>query len=698
MPVDPAAAIGGAMTPVHHRLDLTALLVPGRGVARVPHLAAFLPDVARIDFAATPRADTQAVAGWGFKPTAAKARAIAAQAGLSYIALEDAFLRSVGLGEAGAPPLSIVADDLGIYYDARQPSRIEALLQDGGWVTPALLDRAARAMALIVETGLSKTNAAPPLAPGTLPPQTRHRILVVDQTAGDASITGGLADSATFARMVAAARADNPAAEIIVRRHPAVAAGLKRGAISSEALTGVTLLDVDARAADILAEVDEVYCVTSLMGFEALMRGLPVRCFGMPFYAGWGATRDEIAIDRRTARRSVTEIFAAAFLLYARYVDPITGRPTTLEETIERLALWRDGADANAGPIAAIGFRPWKRAATRNLLASPRQDLTFHPNVASAAATARAKGGRIMIWSGKESRALSDELAATGLPVLRMEDGFVRSRGLGSDFHLPASVVLDDLGIYYDRGGPSRLEVILEMADMPPALLARAAALRQRMVAAGLSKYNVGRPTAFPASTDRFRLLVVGQVEDDRSIERGTAGIRTNLALLEAARRDHPDGWIAYKPHPDVEAGNRAGAIPRDVASGLADHIADHADISACLDAVDGLATMTSLAGFEALQRGKRVWTYGGPFYAGWGLTKDRLTFARRTRHLTLDMLVAGTLILYPRYVHPPTRLPCTVEEVVAWLADTRDAPTPRRWRWLRALAGTLMREEPAKF
>ena len=55
--------------------------------------------------------------------------------------------------------------------------------------------------------------------------------------------------------------------------------------------------------------------------------------------------------------------------------------------------------------------------------------------------------------------------------------------------------------------------------------------------------------------------LVVGQVEDDRSIERGTADIKTNLGLLKAVRADHPDAYIIYKPHPDVETGNRNGRI-----------------------------------------------------------------------------------------------------------------------------------------
>ncbi|MBC2777433.1 capsular polysaccharide biosynthesis protein [Parasphingopyxis marina] len=682
----------------HFRLSAQSLLVPGRGVAALPRLDAFLPEIGSVERRRSPSAATDAIAGWGYKPTAKHARALAEKRGLPYIALEDGFLRSIDLGEAGTPPLSLVADDLGIYYDARGPSRIETLLEDGGWQTPELLARAEAAMQRIAETGLGKTNAAPPFDPRTLPEKSRRRVLVIDQTLGDASIEGGLADTGRFAEMLETARKDEPDAEIIVRRHPAVAAGLKKGCIPARSLRGVTLVDEEARAADIIAKVDSVYCVTSLAGFEALIQGKDVRCFGMPFYAGWGATRDEIGCKRRTAKRSTVEIFAAAYLLYSRYVDPISGEPTTLEATIDRLLHWRMMADRNEGHFAAIGFTPWKRAAVRNILSGPRNSISFHRSVITARHKARATGGKILIWSGKEDAETRDALARASVPVWRMEDGFLRSRGLGSDFHLPASVVLDDRGIYYDRHTASRLETTLEHRALPPELTARAARLRESLVAAGISKYNVGDAPELTPVPGKETLLVVGQVEDDRSIERGTADIATNLGLLEAARADYPGAHLVYKPHPDVETGNRKGGIAEADLDRLADQVVRNANIDLCLGACDRLATMTSLAGFEALLRGKPVTTYGGPFYAGWGLTEDRLALDRRTRRLTLDELVAGTLLLYPRYIHPPTGLPCTAEEIVSWLSEDAPAPGHKRWRWLRALWASVSGKKPVLY
>jgi capsular polysaccharide export protein len=668
-----------------------ATLVPARGVAALPHLEAFLPECGKVVRAVRPTAEIDSVAGWGFKPTAAYARRLAHRRGWPYLALEDGFLRSIGLGEAGAPPVSLLVDDLGVYYDASRPSRLEALLGDGGWLNEALLERAARAMDRLRRSGLSKTNAAPPLGLGILPAIGRRRVLVVDQTAGDASIAGGLADGDSFAAMLAAARRDEGDAEIVVRRHPAVAAGLKRGCLPEAALAGLTVLDEDCRIADVLERVDAVYTVSSLTGFEALIRGLPVRCFGLPFYAGWGATRDELSSPRRTRIHSAASLFAACYLLFPRYVDPLTGEATTAEQAVERLVELRERSDRQAGFTAALGFAPWKHGAARTLLYSPRGRIRFFARAGPALTAAVSRGGRVVFWAARETPALNARLGRGGAPIVRMEDGFIRSSGLGSDFHRAASAVLDDLGVYYDATRPSRLEVMLEEADFDPAILARARALRLKLTKARITKYNLQAApkagTDWPA--DRFKLLVTGQVEDDKSILKGCEGVRGNLALLAAARAAHPHAFLVFKPHPDVEAGNRRGAVALGEAARFADVVASRTGIEACIAATDGLATMTSLAGFEALLRGKPVWTFGRPFYAGWGLTTDSLDFPRRHRALTLDQLVAGALIAYPIYVRPDCGLPCEAEDLVSFLERHRPAP-PTRLRYLRAIGESL--------
>ncbi|MEX5433779.1 hypothetical protein WCD93_31650, partial [Klebsiella michiganensis] len=113
---------------------------------------------------------------------------------------------------------------------------------------------------------------------------------------------------------------------------------------------------------------------------------------------------------------------------------------------------------------------------------------------------------------------------------------------------------------------------------------------------------------------------------------------------------------------------------------------------------------LTSQSGFEALLRGVPVTTYGQPFYAGWGLTEDRdldpQVQARRSRRLTLDELVAGTLLLYPTYVSRITNRFTTAEQTLYELQQWHALPqpgAPSRWQDLiRRLSSLLGMKRPA--
>jgi len=663
------------------------------GVLKAPNLAAFLPEY---ELTGRPSSQVAAVLGWGMKPTAAAGRRWAKANNRPYVALEDGFIRSVGIGEKGATSLSLIVDDLGIYYDATRPSRLESLILSApDWCDPLMLDRARALGARMVEARLSKTNMGGPLDPSLL--QARPRVLIVDQTYGDASIRCGLASEASFVTMVEAARRDHPDAQLIVKRHPAVAAGKKKGCIPNASLTGLTLIDTDVSPPDLLDAVDQVYVVTSGLGFEALLRGKRVRCFGAPFYSGWGLTTDEVAVERRGQARSLDQVVACALIAYTRYVDPVTGRACSAEDALERLIALRDRADRLAGDWAAVGFAPAKRPPVRRLLNSPKGRIKYFWRATSAVSHARTNQGKLIWWAGKETpqiRAAADSYEG---PVVRMEDGFIRSRGLGSDFFGALSVALDDEGVYYDPSAPSRLESLIEAGGLSPAQHARASALSARVVASGLSKYNLkgeGVPAHWPK--DRDILLVVGQVENDRSIQMGCGPeLRTNSGLVKAARADFPDAFLIYRNHPDVTAGNRPGLLDASAMEEV-DAVADDLDIIDCLKVCDRLATLTSLTGFEALMRGKPVSVYGRPFYAGWGLTDDAMAFERRSRRITLPDLIHAALIDYPLYV-TPDGWPCEAEDLVEILIAARDQPLPpaprgRINRWWRGIKASLDR------
>lgn len=657
------------------RIGMVGVFSPG--ILRIPHLASFL-GAERIVFAPTRWQSVDAVVGWGRKANTARARRHAAQVGCAYLHLEDGFVRSLDLGIKGDTPCSIVVDDIGVYYDATAPSRLEAWLEGEGpddpLADPALIERAARCIERIRRDRLSKYNAAPIFDLG---PKERPRVLVVDQTAGDLSLRYGACHPDGFVAMIESARAENPGAEIFVKTHPDVATGKKRGGLSDVALPpGVRVLTEPANPIALLEQVDRVYVMSSLLGFEALMAKKPVTCFGTPFYAGWGLTDDRMPCARRTRRRSLEEVFAGAYLLYARYVDLETGARSTLEATCDELVFQRRMMEATTGTFVCVGFSAWKRGFVPDFLETPRSTVRFARSVEAAEQRGLPDDATLVVWASGDTESARRLGERAGIPVWRMEDGFLRSVGLGSDLFAPASLVLDDRGIYYDPTRPSALEQILQETDFTAEERERARALRESILRAGLTKYNVGadRTLELPSRTHAPVVLVVGQVEDDASIRLGCPGIRTNLALLEEVREQRPDAVVVFRPHPDVVSGNRRGAVPPEVARALADVVADDHALAACLERADEVHTLSSLVGFEALLREKRVFTYGQPFYSGWGLTQDRHPHPRRTRRLSLDELVAGTLIRYPRYISLRTGRLTTPEVIVRQLTELRDA------------------------
>ena len=684
------------------RLDQTfasaAVLSPG--IATIPHLGAFLPEMRAVKLRRLSVAGADCVLGWGHKKTAMIARRQARWANIPYIALEDGFIRSVGLGEAGAPAMGLVVDDRGIYYDATGPSRLEEMLETQQALSAQQTAHAEALIDFIVHHGLSKTNLPAP----DLPRAERPIVLVIDQTHGDASIELGLAGDQSFKDMMEAAHDENPGAQIVLKRHPSVSEGLKKGCVQPGWFGDALLIDQPLNTMALIDQAQSVYTVTSLTGFEALMRNKPVRTFGMPFYAGWGASGDEMACARRTAKRTVTEIFHAAYLRYQRMVDPVSGAAVPLEDALHRLVHLRSRAIENQGEWALVGIAPWKKRPMRAFFAGPRSHVHFCSSFGEAEQHAE-RGARICVWAGREKGKLADDMAQSPHAITRIEDGFVRSRGLGSDFYAAGSMSLDDQGIYFDPNGPSRLETLLNETTFDQSLIARAAALRERLVKSGISKYNLDPDNQDLQGLPEGRrvALVVGQVADDASILRGCTDVKSDAELLEAVRATVPDDFIVYKPHPDVVAGNRKGGASAEVLARYADRVVSRSDIVSCLTVADSLHTMTSLSGFEALLRGLPVYTYGGPFYAGWGLTDDRHSFPRRARQLSLDELVAAALILYPRYVDPVTGLPCTVEDLVSRIeAQTEQKPerTRRRpkHRFIRALTASLHKPPEVRY
>lgn len=631
-------------------------------------------------------------AGWGQKANTRQIKQQAQDLGLPYWQLEDGFIGYIGHPANGGKAVSLIADPVGIYYDARQPSQLEQLI-----ATPcdaAMLARAQRLIHELARLGITKYNcyARRPSSPASYPLASlvekdvdglpaalaqrllqdgRPRVLLVDQVAGDLSIPGALASEADFITMVETARRNHPGARLLLRTHPDTRLGKKRGVLARLQLADVEVIADHCHPHALLHLVDAVYTVSSQLGFEGLLLGKPVYCFGMPFYAGWGLTQDSKACERRDVQVSLAQLVAAALICYPRYLDPVLGQRCEVEEVLAIIARQQRAAP-RWRRLYLVGFSLWKRAFMQAFCHPLAEELCFVRKPPK-----RLTGDeQVLVWGSRYPELTS---------AIRVEDGFIRSKGLGSNLCRPSSLSIDPVGIYFDSRSPSGLEQLLNYQELTRSQLDRGEQLLTLLRENKVSKYNVGSPEYFtPPADGRPLVLVVGQVDGDASILTGSPTIRSNEQLLWAVRAAKPEAHILYKPHPDVVAGNRAGAISAACLAECVDSQVLDIGLTSLYPHVDELHTMTSLSGFEALVQGVKVTTWGQPFYSGWGLTTDAHPPARRQRKLPLAALVYLTLVAYPLYIDWQSGLWISPEQLIRQLATQGQSSGRKSSRWQR--------------
>lgn len=409
-----------------------------------------------------------------------------------------------------------------------------------------------------------------------------------------------------------------------------------------------------------------VYTLDSPLGLEALLWEKPLHVFGAPWYAGRGCTVDlgehiRSSFANRT-QCSLECLLHRVIVLHSRYFQPECKAVCGARQAFQDAALQRKMRAELPIEMFALGFPAYKKAELQRFF--PFTKIRHIRRLLDL-----PRDSTVCVWGAKFPQLRSSPY--TGIRVLRLEDGFLRSVGLGARFAPPLSWVVDPSGIYFDARRPSGLEESLVKGSFSPGLLKRAETLRQRILETGITKYNVGNGTwQRPPNAARV-LLVPGQVESDASIEFGCGAVRTNRDLLQAVRSENPGAHVLYKPHPDVLEGLRADLSGTASLSPLFDEMITDVPMARLLEEVDEVHTLTSLAGFEALIRGRRVVCYGTPFYAGWGLTEDRMPLARRGVKRSLEELLCATLLLYPTYVSMRTRRfvgpECTLEELGLW-------------------------------
>lgn len=317
---------------------------------------------------------------------------------------------------------------------------------------------------------------------------------------------------------------------------------------------------------------------------------------------------------------------------------------------------WREKDSTK--PVAILwGFNNWKWGFVKAYL--PEYRTAFAPrkilSLPSLLAIKRfpISPAAVIFWGYTEPWLVRWYAQKNKIKIFRMEDGFIRSSSLGAAHSTPYSLVLDDVGLHYNPNGPSTIENILNDHKFSQSELDAAEKCLKLMTDLRLSKYN-------PATLDRSyqgvikikkRVAVLGQVDNDMSIRLGNPDGWTMAELIRLAKIENPDADILYRPHPDIYKGYQKSRFRQRSVEKYCQITTPEIPLVDFLDTVDHVYTITSLSGLEALLKGKKVTVVGAAFYAGWGLTDDRVSFSRRTAKITLLELFAGVYLKYPRYL-----------------------------------------------
>jgi len=274
--------------------------------------------------------------GWGRKKSGLWAKNISKVSRGNLLLLEDGFIRSFGLGVDGCPSFSIIKDDIGIYYDATTPSKLENILNNYDFKTDKkLMQIAKEARAKMIKYQISKYNNFKNVDLSYLN-NKKEKVLIVAQTYGDSSLEYGLGNSFSTKEMITDAIKNNPNAEIYIKIHPDVLSGKKKSDIKDNDIPkSCHILTDNANPITLMNYFSKIYTKTSGMGFEALLLDKLVYTYGMPFYASWGLTNDKLKCNRRDRILTIDELFAGSYILYTDYYNPYLKKESNILEVID---------------------------------------------------------------------------------------------------------------------------------------------------------------------------------------------------------------------------------------------------------------------------------------------------------------------------------------------------------------------------
>ena len=286
------------------------------------------------------------------------------------------------------------------------------------------------------------------------------------------------------------------------------------------------------------------------------------------------------------------------------------------------------------------------------------------------------KNAQFVGWGRKRSGLWAKMMTKLNGKVLFIEDGFIRSFGLGVNGSPSFSMVKDNIGIYYDATTSSTLEELLNSYNFSKdqSLMKKAKEAKAKILEYKISKYNNFDDINLSyLDTKKEKILIIAQTDGDSSLKYGLANTFSTQEMINDALSDNIYAEIYIKIHPDVLAGRKVSDIVVEELPTRCKVLKENINPLVLLNYFSKIYTKTSGMGFEALLLDKKVYCYGLPFYASWGITEDKLLCPRRVRKLSIDELFAGVYILYSSYYNPYLDKEIDILDVIEYIAKNRE-------------------------
>jgi capsule polysaccharide export protein KpsC/LpsZ len=246
------------------------------------------------------------------------------------------------------------------------------------------------------------------------------------------------------------------------------------------------------------------------------------------------------------------------------------------------------------------------------------------------------------------------------IKISRVEDGYLRSFYLGKEHNQANSLVIDNESLHFDKNGKSIIHELISEEIDEKITNQHAEYFIKFCKNNFITKYSAINKThlktieqinnLFPAANF---IGVVGQKPNDKSMIYGNPKSYSNFSIFYKALKENKDSIIIFKQHPDVVDNSLTDILVKlfCIFSKRTFFIKDKfLSPIYFINRSNVIYTISSTIGFEALIHDKKTVVFGTPFYAGYGLTEDRVKIERKKKLITKEQLIYNYIYRYCKY------------------------------------------------